>query len=370
MVWVQLAFFFALVFLAFGSALSLSNASHWFVRGWDFTRLQIVFVAIGCGAGVWAINRFWPLHDAAWIIPASLTIAVFLVIYHLYWILPYTPLAKQQAARANEPITADCLVRLVESNVQMENEQFDLWQRVVSEADPDILIVLEINQKWWNSCREYFESFEHRVTVVQENYYGMLLLSKLPIEQHRICHLVERDIPSIDAVIRLRSGHQVRVVAIHPRPPEPVRDTDSTARDAELVLWGREIEDSELPVIVGGDLNDVAWSNTTKLFLRISELLDPRRGRGFYNTFHARHRMMRFPLDHVFYSNEFHLHKLRRLPYAGSDHFPMMIEVVYQPRAADENEVLRADHEDYAEAEELVERAQEQPGLNPASAPA
>lgn len=366
MVLIQFAFFTWLAFLAFGSGLSLSNASHWFVRGWDFMRLQIVCAAVGCGLCVWALNYFWPLAEFRPLVPASLTIAVFLIVYHLYWILPYTPLAKQQAARARGQIDDKQLLRLVESNVQMENEEFELWQQVVAEADPDVLIVLEANQKWWDACRELFDKFEYRVPVIQENYYGMLMLSKLPIESHRVCHLVEQDIPSIDAVLQLRSGHKVRLVAIHPRPPEPVRDTDSTARDAELVLWGREIEDSELPVIVGGDLNDVAWSNTTKLFLRISELLDPRRGRGFYNTFHARHRFMRFPLDHVFYSNEFHLHRLRRLPYAGSDHFPMLIEIVYQPRSAGENQVLSADRDDFQEAEELVQRAEQQPELNPA----
>jgi endonuclease/exonuclease/phosphatase (EEP) superfamily protein YafD len=121
---------------------------------------------------------------------------------------------------------------------------------------------------------------------------------------------------------------------LHPRPPEPIRDQDSKPRDAELVAVGRAIRaDGDRPTIVAGDLNDVAWSPTTELFLRLSGLLDPRVGRGFYNSFHADHVLVRYPLDHVFHSNHFTLTELRRLPHIGSDHFPMLIELCYEPAA-------------------------------------
>jgi endonuclease/exonuclease/phosphatase (EEP) superfamily protein YafD len=136
-----------------------------------------------------------------------------------------------------------------------------------------------------------------------------------------------------------------------------VRDQDSAPRDAELVLVGKEIaaHEREVPTIVCGDLNDVAWSFTTQLFLRISKLLDPRMGRGMYNSYNANSHVFRFPLDHVFHSNEFKLIDLRVLGHVGSDHFPMLIALSCEPEAATreqpEPETKAEDHED---AHEIV----------------
>ena len=52
--------------------------------------------------------------------------------------------------------------------------------------------------------------------------------------------MVEDDIPSIHTNIRLPSGDIIRLYGIHPRPPIPTESKDSTERDAELVMVGKE----------------------------------------------------------------------------------------------------------------------------------
>jgi hypothetical protein len=115
-----------------------------------------------------------------------------------------------------------------------------------------------------------------------------------------------------------------------------------------------EAAEDPLPAIVAGDLNDVAWSHTTRRFQRLSGLLDPRVGRGFYNTFHAQVPFWRWPLDHLFHDPRFRLVAMRRLPDIGSDHFPMLFCLALAPdeRAGEEPEAARA--EDRQEIHEMA----------------
>jgi endonuclease/exonuclease/phosphatase (EEP) superfamily protein YafD len=161
-------------------------------------------------------------------------------------------------------------------------------------------------------------------------------------------------VPSVFAVLDL-GGEPVVLRGLHPRPPEPLRDQDSTPRDAELVLVGRWVEkQKDGPTIVAGDLNDVAWSATTRLFLRLSGLLDPRMGRGFYSSYNARNPLVRWPLDHLFHSNHFRLVELRRCKDIGSDHFPVLVELSYEPEAPAEQPESQAASGDQEEAGERL----------------
>jgi endonuclease/exonuclease/phosphatase (EEP) superfamily protein YafD len=185
----------------------------------------------------------------------------------------------------------------------------------------------------------------------------MTLYSRLELVNPEVKFLVEDDIPSIHARVRLPSGVEVELRCLHPRPPFPTESERSTERDAELLIVGKEVKGKKSPVVVFGDLNDVAWSRTNYLFQDISGLLDPRIGRGIYNTFHAKYPFVRFPLDHFFHSNHFRLVTLKRLPRFGSDHFPVLITLSYEPDAEVEQEELQADEGEKEEAREKIEKA-------------
>ena len=92
----------------------------------------------------------------------------------------------------------------------------------------------------------------------------------------------------------------------------------------------------------------MAWSETTRLFRKISGLLDPRVGRGMFNTFHAEYWFLRWPLDHLFHSDHFTLSRLCRLRSFGSDHFALFTELIFDLKRNVQQNSLDADEDDRA----------------------
>lgn len=346
----------ALIAAAFGS---LSRNEAWWVRMCDFPRLQL---ALGSVAVLVALAVLQGTGDGGW--PEWLIGLALLgcTAHQLAVILPYTPLwpVEVKACRAEPgPRTLSLLV----VNVLMHNRRSDRLFTLIRAHDPDLVLAVETDDCWCDRFAQEGPAFPYRIARPLANTYGMLLCSKLRLVEPLVRHLLKPEIPSIRTGVRLPSGDVVTLYAVHPEPPSPAEADSSLPRDAELVLVGREVARDRLPAIVAGDLNDVAWSHTSRLFRRISRLLDPRIGRGMFNSFHARYWPCRWPLDHIFVSEEFALRTIRRLPAFGSDHFPILIAVDFVPAAAALHDAPAPDADDRAEADAKLERV----GIAPSS---
>lgn len=322
----------------------------WWVRVWEFPRLQLgaLLAALLVAQGL--------LFDYGdrWHVLASAAIVACLV-YQLWWIAPYTRVWRNEVLRT-EPDAPGAHIRIMASNVLGSNRNSERLLALVSEYRPDVLVTLETDDWWETQLEQLCEDYPHSIRCPQDNLYGMHVYSRLPLEEPELCFLVEDDVPSMHARVRVSENLSVRMHFLHPAPPSPTENEESTERDVELLIVARSVQHSDDPIIVTGDLNDVAWAPTTRLFRKISGLLDPRVGRGMYNTFHAHHWFLRWPLDHIFHSAHFRFIRLLRLPDIGSDHFPVFIELKYDPKHAEQQHGLEADREDEQHAEETIEQ--------------
>ena len=335
------------------SLIPLIRNDFWAFRVFEYPRIQKLFLNLL----VLILYAYFFLTNA----PYEIAFTAFIganALYLVYQIFPFTFLAKKTLLKA-EKVVPENKISLISSNVFQDNKNTAGCMRMLKKNDPDIILLLETDAYWHEGTKELREKYPFQVLIPLDNTYGMLLYSKLELIGPEVRYLVDDEIPSIKTQVKLPSGKLIQLYCVHPTPPVPGENMYSTERDKELLLVAKEVKANKLPTIVVGDLNDVAWSYTTNLFTKISGLLDPRRGRGFFNTFHAKYPFLRFPLDHVFCSTDFKLLALKRMNNFSSDHFPIMITLQYEKLADLEQEEPEADQEEKELAEEKISKPTE-----------
>jgi endonuclease/exonuclease/phosphatase (EEP) superfamily protein YafD len=319
---------------------------HGVVRICDFPRLQIAGLAVGL---VPITLLFGPSNFVG---GGLVLLQVAVVVVQTIHCVRFTPLHPVQSLDHEGDAGGPNVIRILSTNVKMSNRRFAAVIDLISERQPDIAIVMEIDDSWSEALRPLKKEMPYTVEWPNNNAYGMLLLSKLPLVDPELRFLILDNVPSIRTGVVLKNGDHIRLYAVHPEPPVPHEDT--IGRDGELVRVATEVRADPLPAIVTGDLNDVAWSRTTRRFQRLSGLLDPRVGRGFYNTFDARYPLLRWPLDHLFHDPQFQVVSIERLRHIGSDHFPIMFALALHPKPCAGNELSQPDQKDVEEARDLV----------------
>ena len=114
-------------YLSAGHCLASARIRHWFIRGWDFPRVQIIAIDWLLLAAYLSVRFFIgsPSLLSAWwfVVPV-----IALTLWHGFRIAPYTVVFPKQAKSTHladrlhrdDPST----IRLVISNVEEENDQF------------------------------------------------------------------------------------------------------------------------------------------------------------------------------------------------------------------------------------------------------
>lgn len=342
------------ILMVAATALPLLRFDQWWIRVLDFPRGQIAIsgiVILSLYLYVWEPER---IHES--VILGLLLLAVG---YQIVKMVPYTVLASKQVMAA-ESRSGDASFSMLVANVLMDNRESEAFLDVVRQYDPDIILTVETDRWWEEALRPLEETYSYTLKNPLDNTYGMLVYSRLAIIDPSIRFILKETIPSMHMQMALPSGDRIYMHFVHPDPPNPRYATETTERDAELLIVGREVEQRDKPTIIAGDFNDVAWSRTTSLFQKTSGLLDPRVGRGMFNTFNAQNRLMRWPLDHVFHSDHFKLVRLEKGPAWGSDHFPVFIELSLESGAQAQQEEPDTDREESEEVDDKIDEGLQQ----------
>ena len=306
-----------LIFIVSPFFLATENP-HWFFRTPDFIRLQSI------GIQILLLVLFLIFEETfttfSWILLVALVAAI---IYQVVKVFPYSSLYPRR--KPNFP--SDGMVSVLAGNVFQDNEKYHLFKEEVNRYDPDLVLTMESDKKWEEGLSEIETEYPHSVKIPLDNYYGMHLYSKVKLKNVEVNYHIEEGVPSIFFEYTLSNDRDIFFACLHPAPPSPTENETSKERDAELMIVGKKLRKLNKPVVICGDMNDVVWSRTTRLFKKMTAMIDPRIGRGFFPTYHAGYWLMRFPLDHLFHTKDLFVKTIIRTKNFGSDHFAMYYEI-------------------------------------------
>lgn len=342
------------IFIVFAGLIPFIKKDNWTIRIFDYPRFQkllICFILII----LWIREEIdIGLNFDSLILFSLIGIGIFLI----YEVYPFTPLGKKMVMATSREHDDLPKISVLVMNVLQLNTEYQKVISLVKRVNPDIILLVETDSKWEKGIQELEKAYSYAIKKPLENTYGMLFYSKLKVTSSQIHFLIDPEIPSMEIDIELSKGNHVKIYAIHPTPPVPGENPNSTQRDAEILMVGKKAKAYGKAALVMGDLNDVGWSYTSELFLKTSGFLDPRRGRGMYSTFHAKYFFLRWPLDHIFVSKHFTLDKIKVEKSIGSDHFPISGKFTLQPD--NENEKLPTDAKSEQEATEKINKGKEE----------
>lgn len=247
--WVRAAIAILGGLLMLVTALPLVLSNEWWIRVWDFPRMQVaVLIGAVLLAAPMTLDRRRP---RSWALAVGLLGAL---AYQLLLIWPYTPLkATEVALTASCPATSR--VRLLIANVLMTNRSAEPLLEYVRQLDPDVVLLVETDA-WWDGRLEGLKaSYPYVVSKPREDFYGMHFFSRFELVDPKVRFLIDEYVPSLRTGVRLPSGALIDFHGVHSKPP-PQHDT--ARRDAELLLTAREVRETRAPSIVAGVLESGA----------------------------------------------------------------------------------------------------------------
>lgn len=344
-----------LLLIVVASLLPLVETDVWWIRFLDFPRVQFAVALIILLAVLLALRRLPRTLGIVAVAAGLLGLG-----YQVFKLHSYIGAVSSEIAVGLEFCPTDASLSLMVANVQKRNEQAEEFLKVVSAADPDVLLVLETDAWWEKHLQPLRATFSHFVQHIPEEHaaFGMHLFSQRELLAPEFRFLFDAYTPSIFTGLSLPDGAAVQLLGLHPRPPQ-AWSQPTTMRDAHLLTAALEARGSDIPTILAGDFNAVPWERVNRRAMRIGGLLDPRVGRGLYPTFRTGSVLVSWPIDQILFQEDLILTRFDTLPTFGSDHYPIIAELCHTPELSFGQVAPTLEPDDLEEAENTIAAAVE-----------
>lgn len=219
---------------------------------------------------------------------------------------------------ADAPTAADSKIMMV--NVWTQNPQRHRVAAAIRDADPDIVVLLEVSESWLAEL-DLGASYPYVHEEPRSDNFGIALYSRLPLRHLRTEYLGST-VPTIVAQADV-NGKEITLVATHPLPA--VSAEYASARDSQLEAVVDAYGESAAPLLLIGDLNISMWSPIYRRVFGKSGLRNTRESFGVMASW-QRGSLLQIPIDMALCDPRILVSTCAIGPELGSDHRPLIVE--------------------------------------------
>lgn len=224
--------------------------------------------------------------------------------------------------------------RLLQMNLRFNNATPEKVLSLIGRVQPDIITVEEASSMWQGKLDLLSRAYPHRIYC--GGVFGSAILSRRPFAPgtEARCHTTGT---LATATINL-GGRSIGVAAVHLGWPWPRRQPRQIGRIA-----GPLAELGET-AIVAGDCNAVPWSAAVHYVAEEGGLtVMPSVGATWlWRRLPDALRFAGLPIDQVFSKGDLIIHSAQKMPPAGSDHLPILVEFSLRSKAPREDDAESA----------------------------
>ncbi|MDX9973917.1 MAG: endonuclease/exonuclease/phosphatase family protein [FCB group bacterium] len=224
-----------------------------------------------------------------------------------------------------ERTTAAPNLRMLTANVLSSNREHERLLSLIRAQKPDVVVLLEVDYVWFRAIASLRNDYPYVTHKLRHDNFGIAMISRLPFTSQELLDLGGSHVPALLAQVKV-AGHPVNLMAVHAFPPGEA--AMARTRDAQLHAAAKHARKSAEPIVVCGDFNAAPWSPIFADTLSRSGLKDARRGFGTQGTWPAQYAPCLIPLDHCLASPAIVVRRFQTLPGIGSDHLPILVELV------------------------------------------
>ncbi len=248
-----------------------------------------------------------------------LLVSAFCIIINLAEIVPwYFP------APAFAGATPEQHLRILHSNVLTSNRRYSDVISLVKAEQPDIAVFVEVSTSWAKELSVLSEMFPYSSNQQESERFGSAIYSKLPLENVSIKTFSSQR-KSLLADVKFQ-GKTISMILVH--PTVPIKQESFIDRNQQLAAIGEYAAQVKNPLIVVGDFNTTMWSPFYKNMVKTGKLRNARSGFGILPTWPTFMPLVYIPIDHFLVSKEIGVLKIRTGPKVGSDHLPLITDLV------------------------------------------